>query len=206
MKICLDPGHGGKDTGASFRDLNEKDITLDICLACFERLQLFHWTILTRSSDLCVSLTNRVQIANWWHADLFVSIHCNADPDIDELWMPEAHGEEIWIYPGSLTGRHVAEAIQSHVDSFFKEHRFRGIKESGNFYVLRETQMPAVLIETGFIDNVNEHGAFQGTASRRRIGLTLGRGLLEYDKGIISPTNGGRMNSGPALNGGRCNN
>ena len=183
MKIALDPGHGGQDSGASFRGLKEKDIVLDICLACMERLQLFHWVALTRTSDIYVPLGNRVQIANWWKADLFVSVHCNADPDSDEPGMPEAKGEEIWIYPGSLTGRHVAEMVKDIIDGFFPTHPFRGIKESENLYVLKHTNMPAILIETGFIDNVNEHGGFQGAVARRGIGLRLARALLDYDKG-----------------------
>jgi len=185
MKICLDPGHGGEDSGATFRDLKEKDIVLDICLACMERLQLLHWVALTRTSDMYMPLGNRVKLANAWKADLFVSVHCNADPDVDEPGMPEAKGEEIWIYPDSLASLHVAEAIRDHVDTFFKEHRFRGIKESRHLYVLKHTSMPAVLIETGFIDNVSEHGAFQGAVARRRIGVTLAQGLLNYDKGHL---------------------
>jgi len=184
MKIILDPGHGGDDSGAVFRDLKEKDITLDICLAAIERLQLFHWTALTRTSDMYVSLSDRAKTANWWKADLFVSVHCNADPDSDEPGMPEAKGEEIWIHPGSLTSRHVAEAVTGHVDDFFPKHTFRGIKESEGFYILRRTQMPAVLIETGFLDNVNEYRAFKGVVNRRRIGILLAQGLLNYDKGI----------------------
>jgi N-acetylmuramoyl-L-alanine amidase len=183
MKICLDPGHGGEDSGATFRGLKEKNIVLDICLACMERLQLFHWTILSRTSDMYVPLGNRVKLANSWKADLFISIHCNADPDIDEPGMPEAKGEEIWIYPESLTGLHVAQSIKEHVDSFFKEHPFRGIKESRNFFVLRYTEMPALLIETGFIDAISEHGAFQRAVFRRGIGLRLARGLLDYTSG-----------------------
>ena len=184
MKILIDPGHGGTDPGATFQDLKEKDIVLDIALACAEKIQLFHWVGLTRTSDMFVSLSARVQIANWWRADLFVSIHCNADPDSDEPGMPEAKGEEIWIYPNSYTGRHAAESIMEHVDSFFPEHPFRGIRETKGLCVIRETNMPAILIETGFIDNISEHGAFQGAVNRRRIGLTLGRGLLDYDKGM----------------------
>ena len=185
MKIMLDPGHGGEDSGATFRDLKEKDITLDICFACLEKLQLHHWVALTRTSDMHVPLDIRAKIANWWKADLFISIHCNADPDSDEPGMPEAKGEEIWIHPGSLTGLHVAQALKDHVDEFFPNHKFRGIKESERLYVLRRTQMPAILIETGFMDNVNEYGAFRGVVNRRRIGLLLGRGILNYDKGSI---------------------
>jgi N-acetylmuramoyl-L-alanine amidase len=183
MKICLDPGHGGEDKGALFRGLKEKDIVLDIALSCMEQLQVFHWTALTRTSDRHVSLDKRVTLANWWQANLFVSIHCNADPDPDEPGMPEASGEEIWVYPGSTSGLRVARAIKDHIDSFFPVHPFRGIKESRNLYVLRHTKMPAVLIETGFIDNIGEHKAFQEAAFRRGIGKQLARGLLDYDKG-----------------------
>ena len=183
MRIVLDPGHGGEDSGATFHGLNEKDIVLDICLACLEKLQLFHWVVLTRTSDLYIPLSDRTKIANWWKADLFVSVHCNADPDSDEPGMPEAKGEEIWVYPGSAMSLHVAQNVKEHVDSFFKDHPFRGIKESAGLFVLNHTKMPAILIETGFIDNINEHGAFQEPLTRRRIGLTLARGLLNYDKG-----------------------
>jgi len=96
--------------------------------------------------------------------------------------MPEGKGEEIWIYPGS-PARKVAETIKEHVDGFFPDHPFRGIKESKNLYVLRETNMPALLIETGFIDNINEHQAFANPLFRRRIGIQLAMGILQYDKG-----------------------
>lgn len=184
MKIILDPGHGGDDSGAVFHGLKEKDITLDVCLAAIERLQLFHWTALTRTTDMYVPLDSRTKIANWWKADLFISVHCNADPDSDLPGMPEARGEEIWVHPGSLTGLHVANTIKGHVDEFFPEHKFRGVKESKGLYVLRRTQMPALLIETGFLDNVGEYGAFKGAVNRRRIGLLLARGILNYDKGV----------------------
>lgn len=183
MKIFLDPGHGGEDSGASFREMKEKDIVLDICLACLDRLQLFHWVALSRTSDVYIPLSNRAAEANWWGADLFVSVHCNADPDPDYPDMPEAKGEEIWVYPGSQEGHQVAEMIKEHVDSFFKNHPFRGIKENGNLYVLRKTRMPAVLVETGFIDNIDEHEAFKDLRFKRGIGSALARGILNYDKG-----------------------
>jgi len=181
MKIVIDPGHGGKDQGAMFRALREADIVMDIALACFSRLQFLHWTVLTRVSDMYVSLADRVQIANSWKADLFVSIHTNADMDSDEPCMPEGKGEEIWIYPGS-PARKVAETIKEHVDGFFPDHPFRGIKESSSLYVLKpeNIKMPTLLIETGFIDNLTEHKAFQSQETRRRIGRMLGRGLLDY--------------------------
>jgi len=183
MKVCLDPGHGGPDPGAMFRALREADIVLDMALACLSRLQLWHCVALTRTSDVYVPLADRVQIANWWGADLFVSIHTNADPDPDKLGMPEAKGEEIWIHPESPIARNMAEAIKDHVDSFFMDHHFRGIKETTSLYVLKHTTMPAILVEVGFIDNINEHQAFSNPVFRRRIGVQLAQGILLYDKG-----------------------
>lgn len=183
MKIIIDPGHGGTDPGAMFRDLREADIVLDIALSCLSRLQLWHCVAITRVDDRYVSLSDRVQIANWWEADLFISIHTNADPDSDEPGMPEGKGEEIWIYKGNLKARNVADVLKVHVDSFFPNHHFRGFKETTSLYVLKHTQMPALLIETGFIDNVNEHQAFSNPVFRRRIGIQLAQGLLNYDKG-----------------------
>ena len=183
MKIFLDVGHGGEDSGANFQGLDEKDVVLDICLACFERLQLFHWVALSRTADVYVPLSNRALEANYWGADLFVSVHCNADPDPDYPDMPEAKGEEIWVYSRDSDGYKVAETIKDHVDSFFQTHPFRGIKESKNLYVLRKTKMPALLVETGFIDSINEHEAFKDLGFKRGIGLALARGILEYDRG-----------------------
>jgi len=183
LKIVLDPGHGGKDPGAMFRALREADIVLDMALACLSRLQLWHCVALTRTSDVYVPLADRVQIANWWGADLFVSIHTNADPDPDESEMPEGKGEEIWIRPKDSKSLEIANHIKGHVDSFFPEHHFRGVKETKNLYVLKETKMPALLIETGFIDNINEHTAFANLLFRRRIGMQLAEGILEYNKG-----------------------
>lgn len=92
--ICLDAGHGGIDHGASFHGLKEKDITLDIVLSASRILSMHGYTIvLTRSDDRYVPLYDRCRISNDSNADMFISIHCNADPDQDEPGMPEAKGE-----------------------------------------------------------------------------------------------------------------
>jgi len=150
--IVIDPGHGGKDSGAVYAGYKEKDIVLPIALYLGgflsyipDETNLKINCIYTRTADVYVPLRNRVFIANSIKADAFISIHVNASPKHN------ARGEEIWIYPGSIKSAKLADSIATFIDEIVPG-KFRGVKE-GNFYVLRKTKMPAVLIEVGFIDN-----------------------------------------------------
>ena len=143
--IVIDPGHGGKDPGAVYAGYKEKDIVLPIALYLGGFLSNMVNCIYTRTADVYVPLRNRVFIANSVKADMFISVHVNASPKHN------AKGEEIWIYPGSTKSAKLADNIATYIDEIVPG-KFRGIKE-GNFYVLRKTKMPAVLIEVGFLDN-----------------------------------------------------
>ena len=143
--IVIDPGHGGKDPGAVYAGYKEKDIVLPIALYLGGFLSNMANCVYTRTADVYVPLRDRVFIANSMKADMFISIHVNASPKHN------ARGEEIWIYPGSVESAKLADSIATYIDEIVPG-KFRGVKE-GNFYVLRKTKMPAVLIEVGFIDN-----------------------------------------------------
>ena len=143
--IVIDPGHGGKDPGAVYAGYKEKDIVLPIALYLGGFLSNMANCVYTRTADVYVPLRDRVFIANSVKADMFISIHVNASPKHN------AKGEEIWIYPGSTKSAKLANSIATYIDEIVPG-RFRGVKE-GNFYVLRKTKMPAVLIEVGFLDN-----------------------------------------------------
>ena len=162
--------------------------------------------ILTRPLDVFVSLSERVAFANSYGADLFVSIHTNADADPDEPGDLEAKGEEIWVYDNSPKGMELAEALAPHVDRVIPGHRFRGIKHSDivcpdckgyhpakencercggkgrirRMYVLRKTTMPAVLIELGFIDSVDEQATLSHPKSYGVIAALIFDGINEY--------------------------
>jgi N-acetylmuramoyl-L-alanine amidase len=178
----LDPGHGGGKPGASFMGLAEKDVVLEICRFAQDRLQYHFWTAMTRNMDIDVPLSSRARLANEWKADVFVSVHTNADPDEDEPGMPEASGSEMWIYPGSISGVKLAADLQSYVAEFFPGEKFRGIKEAP-FQVLKYTKMPAVLVEVGFIDNPRTADIMSSNAALRRIGHLLVAGIKQYAKG-----------------------
>ncbi|QIR41926.1 N-acetylmuramoyl-L-alanine amidase (plasmid) [Tolypothrix sp. PCC 7910] len=153
MKICIDPGHGGTDPGAIGKEpfiLNEKDVTLSISLFLKKELEeKGHTVILTRDKDVTVSLADRARIANHNNADIFISIHCNSSDNND------AEGIETWIFPGSTVGRKLADPVQKSLVNNFSNHKNRGIREK-SFQVLRETNMPAILVECEFISNPNK--------------------------------------------------
>lgn len=175
----MDPGHGGIDPGATFGRIKEKDIVLSVAAKLYDELDINCYdTMLSRVSDYKVLLLNRALAANDWGADIFVSIHCNADPDEDAPGMREAKGSEIWIYPGSKEGMRLALCISNRVPEFFPGRRFRGIKEA-RFTVLKRTRMPSVLVELAFIDTRKSHelGDF---LVQQKIARCIASGIEDY--------------------------
>ncbi len=146
--VVIDPGHGGEDNGAVWSYAEEDDINLSVAylLRCELRYRGYE-ARLTRERDKYVSLSERVQFAETVQADLFLSIHCDAYHKVT------ARGMSTHIYPNcSQRTRDLAESIQAVLISRFPAHINRGIRQS-NFYVLRKTTMPAVLIECEFLSN-----------------------------------------------------
>jgi len=149
LKICVDPGHGGRTTGAVGKFSIEKNVNLKLGLMLQKELEKVGMdVVMTRTSDLYVSLQGRCDIANKANCDYFVSIHCNGFHD------PSANGTSTYHYPGSSKGAKLAAAIQE-ASVKYNKNRDRGVKTAA-FYVLKYTKMPAVLLETAFITNVNE--------------------------------------------------
>lgn len=146
--VCIDPGHGGADNGASYGHSREDDINLSIasllkCLLELEKIEA--WMV--REKDIYVPLKERCAFANGLDVDLFVSIHCDA-------WHNETvQGISTHIHPSaSAETESVADQIHMSLTAKFPQHVNRGLKQS-DFYVLRNTKMPAVLIECEFISN-----------------------------------------------------
>ncbi|WP_342044367.1 N-acetylmuramoyl-L-alanine amidase family protein [Bacillus sp. OTU530] len=151
VKIYIDAGHGGQDSGAVGNGLQEKNIVLEIARQMnqilvkeYENVQ----TAMTRMDDTFVSLSDRASRANAWGADAFISIHCNSGG---------GKGFESYRYSGASDSRTIAfqNTVHDHVMGFYSQHGIvdRG-KKSANYAVLRETNMIAVLTENLFMDNV----------------------------------------------------
>lgn len=183
MRIFIDPGHGGADPGATFGDLIEKEIALAISLRLRDRLEAGgHRVEMSRKTDFFVHLEARARMANEWLADVFLSIHLNADPDPDEPGMPEAQGSEFWIYPGSVYGSGLASSIDHAIAIDFPDHPARGIKRA-KFAVLRLTKMPAVLLELAFIDT-EKSGVLKDPDVQELLAASIAVGVHHYSEGL----------------------
>jgi N-acetylmuramoyl-L-alanine amidase len=150
-KICIDPGHGGSDPGAVANGIQEKTMNLDIGKRFRDLLNKDtsnaagggNWKVyMTRDTDKAVSLASRVSYANSNKVDRFMSIHNNAGGGTGT--------ETFWYTYGSSSSKDLAGKVQAQVVAHVGSKN-RGVKQA-NFYVLRETSMPAELLEVLFVD------------------------------------------------------
>lgn len=146
VKIFIDAGHGGTDPGACANGLQEKDLTLAIAKKIREKLAQYEGVQvkLSREGDQTLSLAQRTNAANAWGADYLISVHINAGG---------GQGFESYIYNGSVGQKTVANQNVIHLEVI----KSTGCKDRGkkraNFHMVRESKMPALLTENGFIDN-----------------------------------------------------
>lgn len=152
--IILDPGHGGSDPGAVAWGIEEKTLNLQVAKILKEMLQKAGATVyMTRSEDVFVGLYQRADIANNLKADLFVSIHHNASTNSG------AKGVMTLYYPTSkdtrMNGQKFAQIVQKNLVNDLNARDW-GIIPRPNLVVTRETKMPAVLAELGFMTNKSE--------------------------------------------------
>lgn len=181
-KIFVDAGHGGTDPGALGNGVRESSVNLDVALKLAKLLRKNGYQVmLYRSNETenvlpskSADLTNRTRMADNWGADYFVSIHTNSSPN------PAANGVEAYVY--RLGGRSQALA-ESILKSFVKR---LGSKDNGvraaNFAVLRQTNMPAVLVELGYLSNPTEALNLNSTAWRSAAAEAIYNGIFNYVK------------------------
>lgn len=175
MKICIDPGHGGLDPGAvGPGGTKEKDVTLAVAKRVASRLASACEVKLTRDADKRLGidenadLAARVAVAEHHLADAFISIHCNAGP-------ASARGVETYAYKPGGKGEQLAKAVQ---DELVKATGLvnRGVKFA-NYYVIRKTSMPAVLIELGFISNSTEERLLVSAEFQDKVAQAIAQGV-----------------------------
>ncbi|MFW6265048.1 MAG: N-acetylmuramoyl-L-alanine amidase family protein [Bacillota bacterium] len=171
--IVIDPGHGGKDPGAVGENIQEKEVVLDISKMLKEELEEAGLTVLmTRDYDNFISLEKRAKYANAADADYFISIHNNAVSDIN------ANGIETYHHPNSVEGQKIAEQVQDRMVRLLKR-RDRGLK-TAKFAVLKNTQMPAILAEVGFISNPEEQELMKTCKFKYMAAKAIAQGLLYH--------------------------
>lgn len=181
--ITIDPGHGGSDSGAvGPNGYTEKEGAFAISQKVASILnQSGAKVIMTRDSDVDVygpnasarnELQARVDVGNNANSDIFVSIHCNAFVN------PAANGTQTFYYGSSYQGQRLAQSIQE------KMIEANGLRDRGistcNFYVVKHSYMPAVLIETAFITNYDEEALLSDDEWQTTMAKAIAEGINEY--------------------------
>jgi N-acetylmuramoyl-L-alanine amidase len=196
--VVLDPGHGGKDSGAeSAAGLLEKTVALDIAERVRKHLEgAGYKVVLTRDDDTFLELAERAKRAKDWKADLFVSIHLNS---VDRY---DAAGVETFALslPGHPSTNDPAGHVPSHISHPGNRHdaanaalcfliqkslvegnqvEDRGLRRA-RFQVLRQAECPAALVECGFLSNPREAGRLSVAYYREKMALSLAQGVDNY--------------------------
>lgn len=180
-KIYIDPGHNasGADTGAVGYGLREQDITVDVAQKLRPLLEKSGFSVKmsrnsiydTVSESLSGSLSYRYNSANAWNADLFVSIHCNSANT-------KAYGCETFCVKTESKAGKLASCVQEHL---VKEtgRSNRGVKNA-NFAVISKTNMPAILVETAFIDNYSDNMFLATESGKMACAIAIYKGICDY--------------------------
>lgn len=171
--IVIDPGHGGYDVGAiSVSGEYEKDYSLTTSLLLKEALEnLGVEVLMTRESDDFVRLASRVSLSNLKNPDVFISIHYNSFPEV-----PSAKGISTFYYDEQ--DRALAQSVQKHLLRTSKANDRDTLYE--NLQVLRHNQSKSILIELGFISNVEEENLLKTSSYQKLLVEGIVRGLYEY--------------------------
>lgn len=182
FSIMLDPGHGGHDIGTqSISKPRYQEKSLNLITAKFARdylQQLGYQVSMTREEDKFVSLEKRAKIANEFKPHLFVSIHYNSAPSA------EAQGVEVFFYQckekkdRTVKCKCLAQSVLKNVLGETKA-KSRGVKP-GNFLVIRQTTMPAILVEGGFVTNEGELQNLKDPHYLKRLAWGIVCGIEEY--------------------------
>lgn len=181
--IILDPGHGGRDQGAKikFPYVEEKKQTLTVIRTIKKYLEeLGYRVVLTRSKDYFVPLNKRVDLANTANGELFVSVHFNSCPN------NTANGIEIYFFngnenkPRTKNSKNLAHCVLTDVVKNTNA-KSRGIKK-GQFCVIRDTKMPAILVEAGFLTNPEERDNIRKPPYLEKIALGIVEGIEDFIK------------------------
>jgi len=189
--IVLDAGHGGWDPGMVSNKVEEKHINLSIV----QKLQAFleqggATVFITRldDSDLAKNKSGdmnvRRLIANTSHADIFVSIHQNSYAS------SSVKGAQVFYFNESDNSQKLATLVQGRIKEFVDPSNKFKAKANNNYYVLKQTEMPAVLVECGFLTNYNERQKLTSQEYQEKMAWGIYLGIVDYFHGANEDANG----------------
>jgi N-acetylmuramoyl-L-alanine amidase len=169
--VVIDPGHGGHDNGGQWGRVYEKHLALDTATRLEANLKrMGYQTVMTRRSDYFITLPQRVSFGNRYRNAIFVSIHYNY------TWKEQVSGLETFYY--SREGQRLAQYVQS---SLVRQTRTvdRNAKFA-RFYVIRNSTLPAILVEGGFVSNETERNRMKSAYFREAIARGIAEGIQRY--------------------------
>lgn len=182
IRVFVDQGHnpGNINAGASGNGLVEASITYQVGIYLAELLAAdprFEVMVSRETPETVIgfdqssSLRERVRMANEWPADYFISIHVNANEN------PNINGSEVYIYQQNTPAAYLAEDVLDSIVSYVGT-RYNQVRVNSSLYVLRRTQMPAILVELAYI--TNEQDAIKLENDQYLFAFAIYMGLLEY--------------------------
>lgn len=180
--IVIDPGHGGKDPGTiGANNIYEKDINLDISKKLYKKLKSMNYkVILTRDTDEYVDNSERASLANNKKAKIFISIHCNALENNNTI-----NGVQVLYYPNisstinDLDNKSLAQIVIDEILANTGADN-KGIVDREDLVVLNQTNMPAILIECGFLSNEKESKLLSTNKYQNKIVDAIAKGIEVY--------------------------
>ena len=171
--VVIDAGHGGQDLGGQWGRVYEKHLALDTAVRLEKHLKNMGYpTVMTRRSDYFLTLPQRCQIANRYRDAIFVSIHFNY------TWKQEVSGLETLYF--NSEGQKIANQVQNSLIRFTRS--IDRNEKFARFYVIRNTKMPSILVEGGFVSNEAERKRMKTARFREALARAVADGIRRYDR------------------------
>lgn len=174
-KVFLGVGHGGSDPGAVAGGFLEKDLNLDIALACKDELIRHNIVVqMSRTKDEDDTLTEEIKECNAFNPDLAIDIHNNAGG---------GDGSEAFYHYGGGKSKELAENVLAEIVAIGQNSRGARVKLNSQgtdwFGFIRETVAPAVIVECAFLDNKTDVQIIDTAAERKAMGVAIAKGIIK---------------------------
>ena len=171
--VIIDAGHGGHDLGGQWGRVYEKHLALDTAVRLEKHLKRMGYrTVMTRRGDYFLTLPQRCQIANRYRDAIFVSVHFNY------TWKQDVSGLETFYF--NSEGQKIANEVQNRLIRYTRSVDRN--EKFARFYVIRNTNMPSILVEGGFVSNEAERNRMKSARFREALARAIADGIQRYDR------------------------
>ncbi len=182
--IYLDAGHGGRDSGANYAGIYEKDLNLELTKVLANTLgEKGAIVYLTRDGDYDLSdnkynrkrsdLSNRAKLINDSHCDMYLSIHLNASTESSSL-----RGLQVFYDKRNPNNKELANTMYNTIKT--RMTTIREVKEDNNYYMYKQIKVPGILIEAGFLSNPDDRYLLKQPTYQQKISKLITKGVENY--------------------------